>query len=239
MLEFKPHPLEIIPDDEPANIERVMQMQLDIMKQDDPGKRGQHPKQQALLRAEFEVSENVPQAFCTGIFAEARKFDALARLSTGVSPKDSDPQARGFATKLLDVPGSPTGTQDFIMLDGPTFFVRDVADYVNFFTVFGKGCPQKFFASHRKEFALSQAFNVVVTSHVDRQYWSTVPIAMGQGAGRLTLIPDVGNASGRPAVATPDGLKEALEDFFVPRTLGRFIHRRSHLISPAKWWRLR
>ena len=216
MTEFRPHPLEIIPDDEPANIERVATMQLDIMKRhQDPSKRGQHPKQQALLRGTFEVTDRVPDAMRVGVFAKPRKFDALVRMSTGLLPKDSDPQGHGLAIKLLDVPGSTTGTQDFIMLDQPTFFIRDVADYVGMFAATAKGCPIEFYGSHAKEFALLQTFSVVVPSHVDRQYWAELPIAMGQGAGRLTLIPEAGNASGRPTATTPDGLREALEDYFV------------------------
>ena len=216
MTEFKPHPLEVIPAGEVADIERVTEMQIAIMKQhQDPSKRGQHPKQQALLRGVFEVSENVPETMRVGIFSKPQKFDALVRMSTGLLPKDSDPQAHGCAIKLVDVPGSPTGTQDFIMLDGSTFFIRDVADYVSFFTATSKGCPAEFFASHRREFGLSSAFSVVVASHLDRQYWAELPIAMGDGAGRLTLIPDVCNTSERPAASTPDGLKDALVDFFV------------------------
>ena len=216
MTVTKPHPLEIVPNGEAADIERVAQMQLDIMKRDqDPSKRGQHPKQQALLRGVLEVSEKVPDSMRAGVFAKPRRFDALVRFSTGLLPKDSDPQAHGCAIKLLDVPGSPTGTQDFIMLDGSTFFIRDVADYTAFFAAVGEGCPQSFFADHRKEFGLQQAFNVVIASHVERQYWAELPIAMGEGAGRLTLIPDVSNSAGRPAVTSSDGLRDALEDFFV------------------------
>ena len=51
-----PHPLERIPENEAEMIEQVMQIQLEIMKtRQDPAKRGQHPKTQALLRAEFQV----------------------------------------------------------------------------------------------------------------------------------------------------------------------------------------
>ncbi|MEL7167594.1 MAG: hypothetical protein AAGL96_19190, partial [Pseudomonadota bacterium] len=90
------------------------------------------------------------------------------------------------------------------MLDGSTFFIRDVVDYVSFFEATSTGCPAKFFASHRPEFGLSSAFNIVIASHLDRQYWAERPIAMSESAGRQTLIPDVGNTSGRPAASTPD-----------------------------------
>ncbi len=216
MSDFTPHPLEIIPAEESANIDQVTKLQIEIMKNhQDPSKRGQHPKQQALLRGVFEISNQVPDEMRVGVFAEPRKFDALIRMSTGLLEKDSDPQGHGLAIKLLDVAGSPCGTQDFIMLDQPTFFIRDVADYVGMFSAASKGCPHDFYGKHAREFALLQSFSVVVPSHVDRQYWAELPIAMGEGAGRLSLIPDASNASGRPAATTADGLKEALEDYFV------------------------
>ena len=50
MTELKPHPLEVIPAGEVADIERVTEMQIAIMKQhQDPSKRGQHPKQQTRV----------------------------------------------------------------------------------------------------------------------------------------------------------------------------------------------
>lgn len=216
MTDFTPHPLEIIPAEETALIEQVTKMQIEIMKKhQDPSKRGQHPKQQALLRGVFEISNQVPDAMRVGVFAEPRKFDALIRMSTGLLEKDSDPQGHGFAIKLLDVNGSASGTQDFIMLDQPTFFIRNVSDYVGMFSAVSKGCPHEFYGEHSREFALLQSFSVVVPSHVDRQYWAELPIAMGEGAGRLSLIPDASNASGRQAATTANGLKEALEDYFV------------------------
>ncbi len=216
MGHIAPHPLERIPLDEADMIERVTALQIEIMKGRDPKRRGQHPKQQALLRGVFEVADSVPESLRAGVFAAPARFDALVRASTGPMPKESDPNPHAMAIKLLDVPGSPVGTQDFILLDQPTFFIRDVADYVSFFEA-AQTDPSAagFFKSRPREFGLNLTFNVVIASHLERQYWSEVPIAMGGGAARLTLIPDVANVSGRDPVTTPDGLREALEDHFV------------------------
>lgn len=212
------HPLEIVPPGEAALIERVIALQMEMMKGRDPKKRGQHPKQQALLRGTFEVAETVPEAMRVGVFAEPSRFEALVRLSTGPMPKDSDPNPHGFAIKLLDVPHTPSGTQDFIMLDQPTFFIKDMADYVAFFEgMLSKEGPDAFWRAHPREYGLNLTYNVVIASHMERQYWSEVPIAMGDGAARLTVIPDVDNANGREPATTPDGLREALEDHFVTK----------------------
>ena len=216
MIQMSPHPLESIPEGEAEMIERVAAMQTEIMKNRDPRKRGQHPKQQALLRGRFQIGDAVPDALRAGIFARPGSFEALVRVSTGPMPKDSDPNPHAMAIKLLDVPGAPDGTQDFIMLDQPTFFIRDIAEYVKFF-----GAAQTdpaatgYFKSHPREFGLNLTFNVVIASHLERQYWSEVPIAMGGGAARLTLIPETTNMSGREPATTENGLREALEEHFV------------------------
>ena len=216
MEQMTTHPLEIIPGGEAEMIERVTALQTKIMKSGDPKKRGQHPKQQALLRGVFEIADTVPEGLRVGVFAESGKFDALVRVSTGPMPKDSDPNPHAMAVKLIDVPGSQSGTQDFIMLDQPTFFIRDIAEYVRFFdATLADPSAASYFKSRPREFGLNLTFNVVVASHLERQYWSEVPIAMGRGAARLTLIPDVENVSGRNPATTPNGLRDALEEHFV------------------------
>lgn len=221
------HPLETVPAGESEMIDRVVALQLEIVnKFQDPKKRGQHPKQQALLRGTLEVSDRLPEALRAGIFARPGRFAALVRLSTGLLPKDSDGQAHGFAIKLLEVPDSPSGTQDFILIDQPSFFIRDVADYVEIFSAMVKGPSHDaaFYKSRPREFGLAQTFNVAISSHLERQYWSELPIAMDGGAARLTVIPDVSNLSGRPPVTTPDGLREALEDYFVTQRRAAVFH---------------
>ncbi len=211
-----PHPLEIVPDGEAEMIERVTALQTEIQKTRDPRKRGQHPKQQALLRGVFEIADSVPKTLRAGVFAEPGAFDALVRVSTGPMPKDSDPNPHAMAIKLVDVPGSQSGTQDFIMLDQPTFFIRDIAEYVKFFdATMADPAAESYFKTRPREFGLNLTFNVVIASHLERQYWSEVPIAMGGGAARLTLIPDVANVSGRDPATSPDGLRDALEEHFV------------------------
>ena len=235
MNPIAPHPLEIVPPAEAEMIERVTALQTEIMKSRDPRKRGQHPKQQALLRGVFEIGDSVPDALRAGAFAKPRKFDALVRVSTGPMPKDSDPNPHAMAIKLLDVPGSPCGTQDFIMLDQPTFFIRDVAEYVTFFeTTLKDPAAASYFRNRPREFGLNLTFNVVIASHLERQYWSEVPIAMDGGAARLTLIPDVSNVSGRDPATTPNGLRDALEAYFVQDARSaRFVFAAQRYVDEA------
>lgn len=214
----EPHPLEKIPANEAELIEKVVEMQIAIMKSaQDPKKRGQHPKQQAVLRGSFEIADNVPAAMRTGIFARRGSFDALVRLSTGPKPSDSDLNPHALAVKLIDVPESPSGTQDFIALDQPTFFISNVEDYVSFFEgmLHENGEPMGFWRSHPREFALNLAFNVVINSQLERQYWGEVPVAAGDKAMRFTWIPSTENVSRRGPAEGQNGLRDALAAHFI------------------------
>ncbi len=228
ILDFgHPHPLENVPDGEAEMIDRVMQIQLDIMKKrQDPAKRGQHPKTQALLRADFEVLPQVPEAMRVGLFAQPKTYPALVRFSTALKPSDASGQAHGCAMKVLGVDNTPAGTQDFIFIDQPTFFVRDVAQYIELFELFGKdeAGMGAFAAKHRELAGLMMSFNVSIASQLERPYWAEVPIAMGDGAARLNLTPFIENVSGRETVTTPDGLREALRIHLIEeRRPARFI----------------
>lgn len=226
MDQVTPHPLEVVPVGEAEMIERVAAMQTEIMmSRQDPTKRGQHPRHQALLRGRFEIADSVPDALRVGVFAAPRAYEAAVRVSTGPMPRENDPNPHAMAIKLVDVEGAPEGTQDFIMLDQPTFFIKDVAEYVAFFEA-AKTDPaaSAYFKNRVREFALNLTFNVVIGSQIERQYWSEVPIAMGNGAARLTLMPDLENVDYRPPATEPDGLRTALVDHFVTnRRPARFL----------------
>jgi catalase len=100
-------------------------------------RRGQHPKQHGCVRAKFEVLADIPAEYKVGLFAKPATYDALVRFSNGPQPKDSDRGAQGMAIKLIGVPGTKilsdqndAPTHDFILVDGPVFFVRDIDWYL-------------------------------------------------------------------------------------------------------------
>lgn len=91
--------------------------------------RSVHAKGHGLLDAQFEVLPDLPETLRQGLFAEARRFNAVMRFST--TPGDVLPDRvstpRGVALKVLDVPGErlegseDQSSQDFIMVNGPQF----------------------------------------------------------------------------------------------------------------------
>ena len=94
------------------------------------------PKAHGCVKAEFRDLDTLPPGLRVGVFAAARAFEAWVRFSSGsgVPQADSVGDGRGMAIKLLGVEGSPSGTQDFLLINHPAFFVRNAADYVEFQT---------------------------------------------------------------------------------------------------------
>ena len=87
--------------------------------------RALHAKGVAGVRAELVVRDNVPAAARVGIFASPGTYRAYVRFSNGaaVPQADSKPDVRGFAMKVLGVPGTKlipgletATTQDFLTI---------------------------------------------------------------------------------------------------------------------------
>jgi hypothetical protein len=87
--------------------------------------RALHTKCSAGLRAEFTVLPDLPEPARVGIFARPATYRAYARISNGAARRQPDgkPDVRGFAFKVLGVPGQKllpgletATTQDFVMI---------------------------------------------------------------------------------------------------------------------------
>src|ERR1035441_3020149 len=132
---------EHIPVGEEAQIDQIVALHRDVQEKADrkhtPIPRGQHPKQHGLVRAQFIVEPNLPAHLRHGVLSKPETFQALIRFSNGRSQNDNNRDAHGMAIKLLGVKGEKVleteqdaQTQDFIMIDNPIFFVKNVHDYV-------------------------------------------------------------------------------------------------------------
>ena len=136
---------ECQPDGENELIEKVMIASLERLRSQRETSltastpRGQHPKSHGCLRAEFTVSDDIPTDLRHGIFRTARPYPALVRFSSGQAHDDREADLHGMGIKLLEVDGEKilesekdAQTQDFVLADQPSFFIRDVAEYVTF-----------------------------------------------------------------------------------------------------------
>lgn len=98
--------------------------------------RAVHAKAHAVLEGTLTVAGGLPPELAQGLFAVPGEHRAYARISTnpGDILDDAIALPRGFALKVLDVEGerlagAEGATQDFVMVNGPTFLVLDAAKF--------------------------------------------------------------------------------------------------------------
>lgn len=161
-----------------------------------PARRDAHTKAHGCVRAEFEVAPDLPPALAVGLFAKPRTFSAWIRFSNGAgAPQpDSVGDGRGMAVKVLGVEGSPSTTQDFVMIDNPVFFVRNVRDYAELQAT--GNLPKFFFPSLNPfRFRLHEFFIAMgmsrktVSNPLNLRYWSMAPIRFGEAACKYSARP--------------------------------------------------
>ncbi|MDX1948624.1 MAG: hypothetical protein SFU86_24770, partial [Pirellulaceae bacterium] len=135
--------VETIPADEADDIQRVVQaLELNLTRS--KAKSGQfradvHVKTRGYAQGELRVLPNLPNELAQGLFERDSVYPAIVRFSSAASQIQSDaiPDGRGMAIKVLGVAGDVVladeqkgPTQDFVMINHPVFFARNVKDYL-------------------------------------------------------------------------------------------------------------
>jgi hypothetical protein len=101
--------------------------------------RPSHAKSHGLLKGELRVHHGLPDTLSQGLFATARSYPVLARLSTvpGDILADGVTTQRGMSLKVLGVEGQEMlpghegeVTQDFLLDNGSRFPVPDAAGFL-------------------------------------------------------------------------------------------------------------
>lgn len=161
-------------------------------------RRDVHAKSHGCVLAKFTV-DKVDDRFAQGLLAQPGNYDAIIRFSSGKSElnPDSTRDARGFALKVLGVKGKKLldfeqddSTQDFIMINSSTFFIRTIADYAAFSSALGGGTYatiRYFFPSYwnpatwrpRQMLGAFGSFKAKPKSLVTERYYSLSAYALG------------------------------------------------------------
>jgi catalase len=135
--------VESIPADEADDIQRVVRA-LELILARSQAKSGQfradvHVKTHGYAHAELRVLPNLPDELAQGLFEHDGVYQAVVRFSNAASQVQADafPDGRGMAIKVLAVEGDMVlvdeqrgRTQDFVMINHPVFFARNVKDYL-------------------------------------------------------------------------------------------------------------
>ncbi len=134
---------ETIPADEADDIQRVLEAMTAILSNSQASS-GQfradvHVKTHGYARGEFRVLPNLTPELAQGLFTSDRVYPAVVRFSNSASQPQADamPDGRGLAIKVLDVQGPMLDgnnqqgpTQDFLAVNHPVFFARNVKDFL-------------------------------------------------------------------------------------------------------------
>ncbi len=158
---------------------------------DGVARRDAHAKHHGCVQAHFTVldEDHLPQNVRRGVFQPGARYPALIRFSNGsgsVRP-DGKGDGRGMAVKLLGVSGpklhpSEHGTQDFLMINHPVFFIKNTADYLDLMSspvgFVLNGWPWNW---RLKAFWIMLSIAFKSPSDVlDMQYYSMVPYRLGR-----------------------------------------------------------
>jgi hypothetical protein len=161
--------LELIPPEEAAQIETIVKLTIEQLKQRYPGaetvRRSVHVKDHGCVTARFKIIDTLPPDLRVGVFATpGHEYDAYVRFSNAAVAHGPDslvgndgvPKhgSRGMAVKLLGVNGAPLVptfgpvTQDFLMTNQPVFAFSNIEDYaaLNQILLADRDQPDRFFA---------------------------------------------------------------------------------------------
>ncbi|MCJ8320877.1 MAG: catalase family protein [Colwellia sp.] len=119
-----------------------------------PYRRDAHAKAHGCLKATFTVPQLNNPILKQGLFSQPKQYQAWIRFSNGFDRPQSDnvKDARGMAIKVMGVDGEKLlkaeqdeMTQDFVMLNNPTFFLPNVKEYTEFIQYQAQGSQFGFF----------------------------------------------------------------------------------------------
>lgn len=200
---------EVIPPDEAAATAAVTEMIRASVQSgfDKTGRafRDAHRKAHGCVQAKFTVLGNLPPKVAHGLFASPKSYNAVVRFSngSGASADDHGPDGRGMAVKVMGVGGMKlledepsAGTQDFLMINHPVFFVRNAKDYVAFQKALsGGGLGMAGWLAghlfHEGAILFSIASKKVVNPLASR-YWSMTPYKLGNQQMKYSAKPCAG-----------------------------------------------
>ena len=155
---------EVIPPDEGAYTAEIIASAIESVNyppaKDRPAphppyRRDVHAKAHGCVQALVDVAKDLAPAFRQGVFAQpGKQYQAWIRFSNGNTwpQPDSEGDARGFALKLMGVPGTKllepeatADTQDFVLINSPVFFIRNVEEYAKFTRILADGSRLGYF----------------------------------------------------------------------------------------------
>ena len=160
-------------------------------------RRDAHPKTHACVRAKFNINPALlPKENQKGLFEKMQSFDAWIRFSNGANngeaKHDLEKDVRGMAIKLMNVPGTPTGTHDFLLANMKEFFSKNGSDYQDLVKTAsqGNGFDLALFAlTHPVSAKRLFTARIQMGNPVKQDFHSAVPFKLGTHSIRYHALP--------------------------------------------------
>lgn len=186
-----------------------------------PMTRDVHAKHHGCVKSFVDIDNSaLPPQLRVGVFARNQSYPSWIRFSNGQGhPKpDADGDVRGFALKLMGVPGAKLleeerneQTQDFLMINTPDFFINDLKVYANFIEATGKGGlgVAGFAVMHPTVmYRVLKIFGQKMANPLENDFYSTTPYKLGNTVVKYRVKPCRTGLTPYPANPTPDFLRE-------------------------------
>jgi len=205
--------------------EEIVSIQRSRVERGEKLERALHVKQHVGAVGELVVK--APDTARSGVFAMSGKsWPVYVRFSNGGSRRQADkvPDVRGFALKLVGVPGQKLIkgleselTQDFLFIDTPALPFSTPEEFMQFVRIVRRG-PAKLVPGLISNYGFGRAVGIIwgsvtgskVKSYATHTFHTGAPIAFGRSAAKLSLVP-VASTAPSPAASGPDFLQKDLQ----------------------------
>lgn len=217
---------EKLADKEEAYTTRIENDFLQTLKdqtKEPPTKRGVHAKHHGVVKATFKVNNSLLDAKDkVGVFAQNKEFKCWIRFSNGNGnyKADSENDVRGMAIKLMGVSGkklleneSNEQTQDFLMINTKSFFIKNLEDYVAFIKAGKDGGLgfAKFALLHPKTtYNIYKIISQPMANPLETAFYSTTSYKLGNSVVKYGARPCAGENANKPKNPTENYLREAM-----------------------------
>jgi hypothetical protein len=185
--------------------------------------RAGNTKTYGVVRAEFQVLADIPDAFKKGVFAEPKSYPAWIRFSGPgpLSPPDvADAGILSIGVKVMGVAGDKLlddekRTQDFLGISCPTFTTPNTKENLKLQREIYANTPVFYFLkpfdSHLLDAAMQGLYARMNRSPLEVQYWSCVPYLCGEGlAVKYSVRPTSKHKTKIPWKPPADWLRQSL-----------------------------
>lgn len=188
--------------------------------------RDAHPKQHGLVKAEFIIADDIPEAYRLGLFSEPKTYESWVRYSKLLNGPDISKDSHGLAIKLMGVPGEKilpgleaAPTHDFVFMSTQFFVTKGVEGFADLLSAINK--PNKlnaawYFLTHPRLLSLFLKVQIKAADLTEVEWGSTTPYLLGDKAVKYAILPQK-----TPSATLPD--KKTAEPTFLTTRLAESL----------------